>query len=160
MDAQELIMKMKSVKQQRKISYGEIIDQLTVNGTPTVSMTTLRRVFAAGSEDRASSFNYEATLLPIAEAMRKLAGCPDESAHEEEISRLKDKIHGYKDQISALNDKIDQKDALIERLIDRLEQKDNIIRQFLIDMKQKDEIIKHIMEKDYENTRTKEAPIR
>lgn len=144
MDAQELIIKMKEVKAKKKITYDELMEQLEINGVPGCSMSTLRRVFSAGSEERASSFNYESTLLPIRDAMKKLAGCPDESAHEKKIEELREKIHGYKDQIASLNDKIDQKDNLIERLINRLEQKDEIIKQFLIDMKQKDEIIKNI----------------
>ena len=130
MDAQELIRRMKEVKQQKKITYDEIMDQLAVNGVPGRSMSTLRRVFAAGSEERASSFNYEETLLPIRDAMKKLAGCPDDSHHEEEIRRLEERI-------VLLTEQLDKKDAMIMRLVDRLDQKDEIIGQLLKDIKQK-----------------------
>ena len=128
MEAQELIRRMKEVKQQKKITYDEILNQLTINGAQTLSLTTLRRVFAAGSESRASSFNYEETLLPIRDAMKKLAGCPDDSRHEEEIRRLEARI-------AAMQEMLDKKDSMIMRLVDRLDQKDAIIGQLLKDLK-------------------------
>ena len=138
METNQMIRKMKAVKQQRRISYNDIMTELTVNGSPTVSMTTLRRVFAEGSEDRASSFNYEETLLPIAQAMRNITGCPDD--HSEETEQLCEEIRNLEEQLN-------KKDEMIMRLIDRLDQKDEIIRQFLIDLRQKDEMIKTLMDK-------------
>lgn len=137
-NSQELIRKLKRVKQQRKISYNELMAEMTVNGSPGLSMTTLRRVFAAGSESRASSFNYEETLIPIAKAMRSLAGCPEDSQHEKEIGNMQEKIQGLRDRTAELTARLDEKDAMIMRLVDRLDQKDEIIRQLLADLRQRE----------------------
>ena len=125
--SQALIRQIKDVKQKKKIPYQDIIDELTENGVPKISMTTLRRVCADGSEAKASSFSYEGTLIPIAEAIKRIGNEPD-------------------DIVKLLKSQIDEKDELINRLIDRLDQKDEIIRQLLTDMKQKDFIINNLLE--------------
>ena len=66
--SQELIKQLKEIKEAHEITYPRIIERMEKNGK-YVSLTTLRRVFAEGSEANASNFNYESTLLPIAEAL-------------------------------------------------------------------------------------------
>ena len=160
--SQELIRQIKDIKEKNKITYNQIMEEMSENGSPTISLTTLRRVFANRSETRASSFNYEETLLPIARAMKRIDGSVDESPQGKEIQGLKavlsvqneelDRIMEIKDRldtnVSFLTAQIDEKDKLIKRLIDRLDQKDDIIAQFIIDMKQKDEIIKKLIKKE------------
>ena len=159
MDSREMILQLKKIKKAKNITYNAILDALNVNGAPVLSLTMLRRVFANGSEDKASSFSYEQTLIPIAEAMRKIAG-PEDDPNAKEIESLNsmirvqgdaiDRLIATKEQlISSVNffsKQITEKDALITRLIDRLDQKDNIIQQFITDLRQKDEIIKHLRE--------------
>jgi len=166
-NSQDLIKQLKETRAKKKITYNEILNELSVNGTPSLSMTTLRRVFSAGSEDKASSFNYEETLLPISEAMKRIAGDED-SPQAREIEALRsmisiqseaiDRIMEFKQELSASVEKMSEqiqikdnqmieKDSLIRRLIDRLDQKDEIIHQFLIDLKQKDEIIRELTNK-------------
>ena len=156
--SQELIINLKETKKRKHITYNAILDELTVNGIPLLSMTTLRRVFANGSENKASSFNYEETLLPISEALTKIAGTED--PHRKEIETLNnmlriqsdaiDRMILTKDQLLAKIDAyaqlITEKDALITRLIDRLDQKDEIIRQFIADLKEKGKIIEQLKE--------------
>ena len=158
--SQLLIKQIKEIKQQKKTTYNEIMDALTENGVPVVSLTTLRRVCANGSESRASSFNYEETLLPVAEAVRQIGGSTDDSPHAEEIKALRsvislqneelDRILEIKDHLESnitfLTNQVNEKDSLIKRLIDRLDQKDEIIQQFITDMKQKDAIVNRLME--------------
>lgn len=153
--SQELIVKLKQIKKRKNITYNAILDELTVNGIPLLSMTTLRRVFASNSEHKASSFNYEETLLPISDALNRLAGADDDAPQKKEIEALNNMIRIQGDAIDRmvlskeqLISKVDayaklisEKDALITRLIDRLDQKDEIIRQFIIDLKEKDKII-------------------
>ena len=134
--SQELIRKIKESKQKHKISCNEIMEAIPKeNGIPALSMTTLRRVLKDDSEAKASSFNYEETLLPIAEAISRIEGTEQTDATT------------IADGVSFLMDQISEKDALIRRLIDRLDQKDAIIHQFLIDMNQKDAILSQLMEK-------------
>ena len=135
--SQEIIRRIKESKQKNKISCNEIMEALPKeNGIPALSLTTLRRVLKDDSEARASSFNYEETLLPIAEAISRIEG----------TEQTKD-VNTITDGIGFLMEQISEKDALIKRLIDRLDQKDAIIHQFLIDMNQKDVILSQLMEK-------------
>ena len=116
--ANELIRQIKEIKERKKITYNDIMNSLPQeNGIPVVSFATVRRVFAKGSEFHANSFNYENTLLPISEAMKKIDGSMDNLPQSDIILLLKEQI--------------EEKDDLIQRLIDRLDQKDEIIKQFL-----------------------------
>lgn len=121
--AQSLIREIKEIKQRKKITYGNIMESLPKeNGIPVVSFATVRRVFAKGSEFHASSFNYEATLLPISEAIKKIDGSMDTLPQADIIMLLKEQL--------------EEKDELINRLINRLDQKDEIINLIILDLKQ------------------------
>jgi len=121
---EELIKEAKSIKQSKKITYANILDAMTENGIPAISLSTLRRVFAPDSEDKAQSFKYEETLLPIVEAIRSLDGTTDENPQEEENQALRVIIDLQREEL-------DRKNELINRLIDRLDQKDEIIKQII-----------------------------
>lgn len=139
--SQELIRQIKSAKDRGKITYNQIMDELTgENGVPIVSYTTLRRVCRAGSEVKANSFSYEDTLIPIAQAVKRLAGDPDEM--ENTIKRLQEElkqITAIKEQLTAdviaLNEQLRENDKLIKRLMQRLDTKDDIIQQLIFDLK-------------------------
>lgn len=172
--SQELIVKLKQTKKRNNITYNAILDELTVNGIPLLSLTTIRRVFASDSEHKASSFNYEETLLPISDALNRLAGADEDAPQKKEIEALNNMIRIQGDAIDRmvlskeqLISKVDayaklisEKDALITRLIDRLDQKDEIIRQFILDLKEKDRIIHDLMRGSHENAKGKNAPVR
>lgn len=115
MEARDLIRQIKEIKAKRKITYNDIMQELTVNDVPLVSRTTLVRVFASGSEDKASCFNYQETLIPIYEAINRIH---QDGNPSQEIREL-------------INVICDEKDLMIKRLIDRLDQKDSIIQQLI-----------------------------
>ena len=131
--ARELIQQMKIVKARDEITYPRIIEMLEKNGH-FVSMTTLRRVFAEGSED--VNFNYETTLLPIAQVLLGLDGdqesTPEESVslravirlQTEEIERLHELNEHLEDRVTFLIGQIEKKDR-------RMDEKDEIIRKLL-----------------------------
>ena len=73
--AQELVRQLKEAKKQKEFTYPRILERLEQNGK-FVSLTTLRRVFADGSDG--SNFNYETTLLPIAEVLLDPEDVPTE----------------------------------------------------------------------------------
>lgn len=139
--SQEIIRQIKSAKARSKITYNQIIEELTPeNGVPIVSYTTLRRVCRTGSEARASSFSYEDTLVPIAQAVKRIAGDPDELANtiKQQQEELK-QITAIKEQLAAdiiaLTEQLRESDLLVKRLINRLDQKDEIIQQLILDLK-------------------------
>lgn len=63
----EIILKLKQVKEEKNLSYGDILELMDKNDD-FVSKSTLSRVFAEGSES-SNSFRYEETIRPIAKAL-------------------------------------------------------------------------------------------
>lgn len=122
MESTEIVRQVQTIKQAKKLTYQEILDAMTENGVPALSLSTLRRVFTCDAE-QARKFNYEETLIPILDAVKRIDGTSDDSPVEENKAlRI----------IIDLQDKeLDRKDALIKRLIDRLDQKDEIIKKLL-----------------------------
>lgn len=138
--SEDLIREAKEIKQAKKITYNDIMEAMKENGVPAVCLSTLRRVFASDSEERASSFNFEETLIPIRDAIKRIDGVTDDSSPAEEVKAMQIVIDLQREELA-------RKETLIKRLIDRLDQKDEIIRQFISDMKQKDSFIQQLTEK-------------
>ena len=65
-NTKEIILKLKEVREEKGLSYGDILDLMEKNGD-FVSKSTLSRLFAEGSEE--CSFKYEETIRPIAKAL-------------------------------------------------------------------------------------------
>ena len=105
-----------------------------------ISLSTLRRVFADGSE--ASSFSYENTLLPLAEVLLNVEDVPThpDSPFAAEIDGLKAVIHVQNEEIARLHDLKEHLEARITFLLEQIEKKDRR-------MDEKDEIIRKLMDK-------------
>ena len=140
-NAQELIKQLKEAKARNEVTYPRILERMEKNGK-FVSLTTLRRVFADGSEMNAGSFNYESTLLPIAEALLDVEDVPtdENSPYAKEIDALKSVIHVQNEEIARLHDLKEHLETRITFLLSQIELKDKR-------MDQKDEIIKRLMDK-------------
>lgn len=65
-NTKEIILKLKEVREEKGLSYGDILDIMEKQGD-FVSKSTLSRLFAEGSEE--CSFKYEETIRPIAKAL-------------------------------------------------------------------------------------------
>ena len=139
--SQELIRQLKEIKQKNEITYPRIMERMEKNGK-FVSLTTLRRVFADNSENNADSFNYENTLLPIAEALLNVEDLPTpaDSPYAKEIDGLKAVIHVQNEEIARLHEMKEHLEARITFLLEQIERKDRR-------MDEKDAIIKQLMEK-------------
>lgn len=139
--SQELIRQLKEAKARNEFTYPRIMDRMEKNGK-YVSLTTLRRVFAEGSEESANSFSYETTLLPIAEALLDMEDVPtpEDLPCAKEIDGLKAVIHVQNEEIARLHELKDHLETRITFLLDQIEKKDRR-------MDEKDEIIRKLMEK-------------
>lgn len=62
----DIIVKLKAVREEKGLSYSDILDLMEKNGD-YLAKSTLSRVFAEGSEEQ--SFKYEETIRPIAKAL-------------------------------------------------------------------------------------------
>ena len=139
--AQELIKTLKEVKAKNEITYPRIMDKLEARGK-YVSLTTLRRVFAEGSEMNSSSFSYQSTLLPIAEALLDTEDVPTppDSPCAKEMDALKAVIRVQNEEIARLHELKEHLEGRITFLLDQISIKDKR-------MDQKDEIIHRLMDK-------------
>ncbi len=139
--SQELIKQLKEIKKADEITYPRIMERMERNGKH-VSLTTLRRVFADGSENNAGNFSYENTLLPIAEALLNVEDLPTpaDSPYAKEIDGLKSVIHVQNEEIARLHEIKEHLESRITFLLDQIEKKDRR-------MDEKDETIKRLMDK-------------
>lgn len=141
--SQELIKQLKEVKAKNEITYPRIIERMEKNGK-FVSLTTLRRVFADGSENNAGNFSYENTLLPIAEALFNVEDMPTpEGPYAKEIDGLKAVIHVQNEEIARLHDMKEHLESRVTFLLEQIEKKDRR-------MDEKDELINKLMQKVFE----------
>ena len=132
--SQELIKQLKEIKANNEITYPRIIERMEKNGK-YVSLTTLRRVFADGSENSANNFSYENTLLPIAEALLNVEDMPTKDGpYAAEINGLKSVIHVQNEEIARLHDLKEHLEARVTFLLEQIEIKDRR-------MDEKDDII-------------------
>ncbi|MBQ7736996.1 MAG: hypothetical protein IJT62_04095 [Oscillospiraceae bacterium] len=136
--AQELIKQLKEAKKQKEFTYPRIMERMEAKGH-FISLTTLRRVFADGSE--AGSFNYETTLLPIAEVLLDPEDVPTEDGPQsKEIDALKAIIHVQNEEIARLHELKEHLENRVTFLLEQIDKKDRR-------MDEKDELIKKLMEK-------------
>ena len=130
--AQELIRQLKETKIENEITYPRIMERIERNGK-SVSLSTLRRVFADNSEANAASFSYENTLLPIAEALLSMEDVPTpaDNPYAKEIDGLKAVIHVQNEEISRLYELKEHLDNRITFLLQQIDKKDDMISKLM-----------------------------
>jgi transcriptional regulator with XRE-family HTH domain len=159
-NVKELITRLKEVREEKQLSYGDIMELMEKNGD-FIAKSTLSRVFAEGSEEL--SFKFEETLKPIANAILDIDTIEDTDNMDVQamkyLLKVKEQIIEERDkQISTLESELDKEklkhhDKLdkereqyskrIEFLMKQIELKDNRIDQlleavFIKDKQQKD----------------------
>lgn len=131
-DIPKIIQDLKSAKKEKEITYPRLLDMLEANGTP-LGLTTLRRVFADGSEVN-DSFNYQTTIAPL-EAILLADDIP-----EPESNPYAKELEGFKAVIHTQNEELVHAYKLIEHLEKRV--------SYLVEQgNKKDEMIQRLMDK-------------
>ena len=142
-EARTAIMEIKELKRANpKATYARIIEDVdAADGDESVSLSTLRRICADGSEATAGSFNYEHILIPVRDALKRLQ-MKDLSAvpGADVVDMLKSMIHIQDEEIASLHAYKDHLEERIVFLLDQIRLKDRR-------MDEKDEIIKRLMDK-------------
>lgn len=118
-----LIIHLKEVRKQKEYTYQYIVDECERNGY-SVSMSTVKRVFAEGSEDM--GFRYS-TIRPIAvvvlgldEVEQNEAVTPDEAGALRAIIAIKDKqIEDLHHTVSEKSQEIARLNKIIDKLIEK-----------------------------------------
>ena len=140
--AQSMIKEVKAIKEEKKITYIDIMEKMEENDpSSVVSLSTLRRIFRDGSELKASSFNYEEILMPVYKAVTMLGDKPKST------SEFDKEMDGYKAVIRVQNEELDRLIELKEHLDDRV---NFLIEQIKIKDKtiaEQSDLIKKLMEK-------------
>lgn len=112
-NTKDVILKLKEVRLEKQLSFGDILDLMEKNGD-FLSKSTLSRVFAEGSEEQ--SFRYEETIRPIAKALLDIETIEDDDTTDIKAmkSLLKLKIARI-EELEALNEK--EKNKYNEKLV-------------------------------------------
>jgi len=142
-EARNAIREIKELKKANpKATYARIIEEVdAAEGEESVSLSTLRRIFAEGSESTAGSFNYEHILVPVRDALKSLQ-MKDIStvAGADVVDALKSMIHIQDEEIASLHAYKEHLETRVEFLLEQIRLKDRR-------MDEKDEIIKKLMDK-------------
>lgn len=122
--SQELIRRLKDAKREKKLSYADILAEMERQNFG-MAMSTLKRVFADGSEEK-DSFNYEGTLLPIAKVL-----LGDEAEMEAELAGLRAMVNKQAEEIERLREMREHLEKRIEFLLAQIEKKDQRMDKLL-----------------------------
>jgi len=123
-NTKEVILSLKHVKEEKKLSLDTIVSLMEQNGE-YVSKTTLSRVFSKGSEEKL--FRYETTLRPIANALLDMETIEsdddtDTQAYKSILKLKKDLLFELERQVKELKEELEkQKHKYNERLVTETE---------------------------------------
>lgn len=117
----KIILELKKIREDNDYTLQRIQDMMEASGD-FVSMTTLRRVFAEGSED--VNFRYQETIMPIAKVLIINEDCPEPDQRSqalEDIINLKNEyIAELERQLDAERESAQREREAAQRRIDFL----------------------------------------
>lgn len=119
-----VILRLKEVRNQKNLSYQDIVDACEAQGE-AISLSTVRRIFAKGSEDGPDYRTY--TINAIFHAV---IGTEDLELTAAEEAALTDPAKEAFTENAALKAMVEMKDATIEELqhqIDKLEEEKSVL---------------------------------
>lgn len=162
-NSSDVILKLKEVKEEKGLSYSDILDLMEKNGD-YLSKSTLSRVFAEGSEN--IKFRYEDTIRPIANALLDIE--TNEETDELDVRAMKALLRLKLQRIEELehllekekikhHEKLEKEREQFERSLDfmreQLAYKDKRMDEFMDTLKVKDTqlagMLDHIMNCPY-----------
>lgn len=109
-NTKDLIIKLKEVREEKGLSFNDILDLMEQNGD-YLAKSTLSRVFAEGSED--SSFKYEETIRPIAKALLDIE--TEEETDDLDTKALKALLKFKIERIEELEQQIEQLEVALDK---------------------------------------------
>ena len=137
------IRRLKQIKEEQNLSYGKIMSIMEERGQ-FVSESTLKRVFADGSEDQ--NFRYQDSIAPIADVLLDIYG---ESSGIEDIEAMHRIIREKNKLIEFLMIKLDEKEKEFEErkalYEERKAQYEKTIDRFETQAAHKDELIERLL---------------
>ena len=118
-DIPKIITELKKAKAEKEITYPRLLDMLEAAGTP-LGLTTLRRVFADGSEKN-DSFNYASTIAPL-EAILLVEDIPEPESnpYAKELEGFKAVIHSQNEELVRMYEMTKHLEGRIEFLVGQI----------------------------------------
>ena len=120
-NTRDLILKLKAVREEKNLSYNDILHMMEQNGD-YLSKSTISRIFSDGSEDL--SFRFDETLKPIANALLDVDRI--EADDELDIQAMKlllkvksQRIDELEKQLSEANNALDREKVIYHEKIDK-----------------------------------------
>ena len=154
-NTKDIIIKLKEVREEKGLSYGDIMNLMESNGD-FLSKSTISRIFADGSEE--CSFRYEETIRPIAKALLDIETIEDDDNMDIRAmkSLLKYKIERIEElerKIEHLESALDKEKIKYHEKLDREREQHQKSIEFLknqIDLKDKrmDQLLEAVFTKD------------
>lgn len=119
-NVKDIIIKLKKVREEKGLSYNDILDLMEENGH-YLSKSTLSRVFAEGSEE--VSFRYDETIRPIANALLDIEHIEEDDnidvqAMKTMIQQNERLINGLQQQISEMKLASDEEKLRVHEKMD------------------------------------------
>ena len=162
-NTKDIILKLKEVREEKGLSYTDILDLMEKNGD-YLSKSTLSRIFAEGSEE--TNFKYDITLRPIAKALLdietiEIDDATDVQAMKSLLRYKMQRIEELEKEVQSLSTALDkervrsaeklekereQSRRSIDFLKDQVELKDKRMDLLLNAVYEKDKIHKELME--------------
>ena len=154
-ETKDIIIKLKEVRQEKQLSFGDILDLMEKNGD-YLAKSTISRVFAEGSEE--CSFRYEETIRPIAKALLDIETI--EETDDMDTKALKtllkykiDRIEELEKQVEQLESALDKEKIKYHEKLDKERERSRASIDFLkeqISLKDKrmDQLLEAVFEKD------------
>lgn len=157
-NSKDVILKLKEVREEKGLSYGDILDLMEKNGE-YISKSTLSRVFAEGSEE--IKFRYEDTIRPIANALLDIENIEEDDNMDTKAmkSLLKYKIQRIEElehQVEHLQSALDKEKIKYHEKLDAERERHRTSIDFLkeqISLKDKrmDQLLEAVLVKDDQN---------
>lgn len=113
-NSRDIIIRLKAVREEKQLSYGDILEIMEKNGD-YLSKSTLSRVFADGSEN--ASFKYEETIRPIAKALLDIETIED--TDDMDTAALKTLLKYKIDRIEELEMRLDKEKIKYHEKLDK-----------------------------------------
>lgn len=150
MDTRDVILSLKQVKKEKKLSLDGILRMVIENDSTTaISKTTIARVFRPGSENE--QFMYETTLRPIANALLDIDNFePDDDSDTKAYKSL---LKLKNDIIQELNANVEvvkneEKQKYLEMLAEETEKFQRSLTFVKNQVELKDKRIDHLLEEN------------
>lgn len=154
-NSKDVILKLKEVREEKGLSYNDILDLMEKNGE-YLSKSTLSRVFADGSEE--IKFRYEDTIRPIANALLDIETIEETDGMDIRAmkSLLKYKIERIEElerQVEHLEASLNKEKLKYHEKLDKEREQSRRSIEFLKDQislkdKRMDQLLEAVFEKD------------